>query len=254
VTHYVSFLAFALALAVVPGPDMLLTIRTTVVGGRRRGLWTLLGICVANIVQGTLAGSGLGAVVAASQPVFQAIRWAGVAYLVYLGVRALRSALTKDDEEAETPEVTVGRRWGAVRQGFLCNITNPKVLAFNVAVLPQFVGPHAAWPQLMLYALTLTAVGVVVLFAVVLAAAAARRVLAFNVAVLPQFVGPHAGWPQLMLYALTLTAVGVVVLFAVVLAAGAARRLLASRRARRRIEGAAGVVFVGFAIGLAAEH
>ena len=203
-SHYVSFLAFALALAVVPGPDMLLTIRTTVVGGRRRGLWTLLGICVANIVQGTLAGSGLGAVVAASQPVFQAIRWAGVVYLVYLGVRALRSAL-KDDEVAQAPELTAGRRWGAARQGFLCNITNPKVLAFNVAVLPQFVGPHAAWPQLMLYALTLTAVGVVVLFAVVLAA-------------------------------------------------GAARRLLASRRARRRIEGAAGVVFVGFAIGLAAEH
>lgn len=176
-SHYVSFLAFALALALVPGPDMLLTMRTTVIGGRRRGLWTLLGISVANVVQGTLAGSGLGAIIAASQPVFEVIRWAGVAYLVYLGARAIRSALAKHDEAAAEPELTAGRRWAAVRQGFLCNITNPKVLAFNLAVLPQFVGHDAAWPQLMLYALTLTAIGTVVLLAVVLAAGAARRLL-----------------------------------------------------------------------------
>lgn len=203
--HYLSFLAFALALALVPGPDMLLTMRSTVVGGRRRGLWTLLGIGVANVVQGVLAGSGLGAIIHASQPAFEAIRWAGVAYLVYLGVRALVAAARHDDEAAAVEAVTGGRRWTAARTGFLCNITNPKVLAFNLAVLPQFVGPHAAVPQLMLYALTLTAVGVAVLLVVVAAA-------------------------------------------------GAARRVLTSRRARRRLEGAAGLVFLGFATGLAAEH
>ena len=80
------------------------------------------------------------------------------------------------------------------------------------------------------------------------------KVLAFNLAVLPQFVGRHAALPQLMLYALTLTAVGVAVLLVVVAAAGAARRVLTSRRARRRLEGAAGLVFLGFATGLAAEH
>ena len=202
--HYLSFLAFALALALVPGPDMLLTMRSTVVGGRRRGLWTLLGIGVANVVQGVLAGSGLGAIIHASQPAFEAIRWAGVAYLVYLGVRALLAA-ARHDEGAAAEVVTGGRRWAAARTGFLCNITNPKVLAFNLAVLPQFVGPHAALPQLMLYALTLTVVGVAVLLVVVVAA-------------------------------------------------GAARRVLTSRRARRRLEGAAGLVFLGFATGLAAEH
>jgi threonine/homoserine/homoserine lactone efflux protein len=206
VGHYLSFLAFALALALVPGPDMLLTTRSTVVGGRRRGLWTLLGIGVANVVQGVLAGSGLGAVIHASQPAFEVIRWAGVAYLVYLGVRALMAAARHDEQADDAAEaVTGGRRWAAARTGFLCNITNPKVLAFNLAVLPQFVGRHAALPQLMLYALTLTAVGVTVLLVVVAAA-------------------------------------------------GAARRVLTSRRARRRLEGAAGLVFLGFATGLAAEH
>lgn len=203
--HYASFLVFALALALVPGPDMLLTMRSTVVGGRRRGLWTLLGIGVANVVQGVLAGSGLGAIIQASRPAFEVIRWAGVAYLVYLGARALVTALRGDETATAVGDAGTGRRWSAARTGFLCNITNPKVLAFNLAVLPQFVGPHA-------------------------------RV------------------PQLMLYALTLTVVGVAVLLGVVAAAGAARRLLTSRRARRRIEGAAGVVFLGFATGLAAEH
>lgn len=203
--HYASFLVFALALALVPGPDMLLTMRSTVVGGRRRGLWTLLGIGVANVVQGVLAGSGLGAIIQASQPAFEVIRWVGVAYLVYLGIRALVAAFRGDGTATAVGDAGTGRRWSAARTGFLCNITNPKVLAFNLAVLPQFVGPHA-------------------------------RV------------------PQLMLYALTLTVVGVAVLLGVVAAAGAARRLLTSRRARRRIEGAAGVVFLGFATGLAAEH
>lgn len=176
--QYLSFLAFALALALVPGPDMLLTMRSAVVGGRRRGLWTVLGIGVANVVQGVLAGSGLGAVIHASQPAFEAIRWAGVAYLVYLGVRALLAAVRHDEAATAAEGVVGGRRWAAARTGFLCNITNPKVLAFNLAVLPQFVAPHAALPQLMLYALTLSAVGVAVLVVVVAAAGAARRLLA----------------------------------------------------------------------------
>ena len=177
-SHYLSFLAFALALALVPGPDMLLTVRSTVVGGRRRGLWTLGGVGVANVVQGVLVASGLGAIVAASQPVFEVIRWAGVGYLVFLGARSLRSALRRDEREAGAPDRSTGSRWTALRQGFLCNITNPKVLAFNLAVLPQFVGPHARPAQLALYALTLTAVGVLVLLVVVVAAGAARRLLA----------------------------------------------------------------------------
>ncbi len=175
--RYLSFLPFALALALVPGPDMLLTVRSTVAGGRRRGLWTLLGVGVANVVQGVLAASGLGAVVAASQPVFEAIRWVGVAYLVFLGVRALRTALRADEQDAAAPGVAPAHRWTALRQGFLCNITNPKVLAFNLAVLPQFVGPHARLGDLLLYALTLTTIGVAVLLVVVAAAGAARRLL-----------------------------------------------------------------------------
>lgn len=203
--HYLSFVALALVLALIPGPDMLLTLRSTLVGGRRTGVWTLLGVTVAGGTQGVLAASGLGAVIAASRPAFEAIRWAGVAYLLYLGIRALRTAALDRQDAGAVPEQPVVRRWAALRQGFLCNITNPKVLAFNLSILPQFVSRDA-------------------------------------------------GLPELLTFALTATTVGMVVLFAIVAAASAARRVLASRRVRRRIEGVAGVAFVGFALGLAAEQ
>ena len=87
---YLSFLLFATVLAAAPGPDTFLTLRASVVGGRRRGLVTMSGITIAGAVQGVLAATGLGAVLAASEPVFLTIRWAGVAYLTWLGVTALR--------------------------------------------------------------------------------------------------------------------------------------------------------------------
>lgn len=176
-TTYLSFLAFATLLAVAPGPDTFLTLRASVVGGRRRGLFTALGISTAGTVQGLLAAMGLGAALAHAEPVFLAIRWAGVAYLTWLGVTALREALRRDGSawSVGSGRAQVRRRT-AFRQGFVCNVTNPKVLAFNLAVLPQFVGDGQGVPALVAYALTLVAVGLVVLLVVVQAfsAAAAR--------------------------------------------------------------------------------
>ncbi|WP_425953539.1 LysE family translocator [Xylanimonas sp. McL0601] len=204
-THYWPLVAFALVVAIAPGPDTFLTLRSTVTGGHSRGLWTMAGITIAGLVQGTLAASGLGAIIARAEPVFEAIRWAGVAYLAFLGVQALRAALrAKGVDWAATIEAprTSSRR--ALGQGFLCNITNPKVLVFNLAVLPQFLGAGA-------------------------------------------------GLSTLLVYALTLSAVGGLVLLVVVLGADAAKRAVASRRARRGIDAAAGVAFLGFAAVLATE-
>ena len=178
VTTYLSFLLFATLLAVAPGPDTFLTLRASVLGGRRRGLFTAAGITLACAVQGILAASGLGAVIAHAEPVFQAIRWAGVAYLTWLGVTALRSALQRDDGAwAVGPGAPTISRRAAFRQGFVCNITNPKVLAFNLAVLPQFVSPGQGLPALLAYALTLVAVGAVVLLVVIEVAHAAATKL-----------------------------------------------------------------------------
>lgn len=167
-TEYVSFVVFAAVLAVAPGPDTFITLRATVVGGRRRGFFTAAGITVAGAVQGTLAATGLGAVITHSEPVFQTIRWAGVAYLAWLGFSAVRDALRRDGSVwtvgSGAAAVTPRRAFG---QGFVCNITNPKVLAFNLAVLPQFVNDGQGLPVLLAYAMTLVVIGAVVLLSLV---------------------------------------------------------------------------------------
>lgn len=167
-TEYAAFLAFAALLAVAPGPDSFLTLRATVVGGRRRGLMTAAGITVAGAIQGTLAATGLGAVLLHAEPVFLTIRWAGVAYLTWLGFSAIRDALQRDGSvwAVGSGGATISSR-RAFRQGFVCNVTNPKVLAFNLAVLPQFVGDGQGLPVLLAYALTLVVIGTIVLVTLV---------------------------------------------------------------------------------------
>ena len=138
---YLSYLAFALVVIVAPGPDFALTVVNTLRAGRAGGLRTSLGIATSNTVQGTAAALGLGALIAKSELAFTIIRWAGAAYLAYLGVSTIRAALRRRRSAAEEQDSgeTATRRWLAYQQGFLSNITNPKVLTLYLSVLPQFL-------------------------------------------------------------------------------------------------------------------
>ncbi|MGH3171084.1 MAG: LysE family translocator [Trebonia sp.] len=80
-------------LVLVPGPDFAVVTKNALAGGRRRGRWTSAGVATSNVVQGTAAACGLSAVIVRAQPVFEAIKWAGVAYLAFLGAQAIRSAI-----------------------------------------------------------------------------------------------------------------------------------------------------------------
>jgi threonine/homoserine/homoserine lactone efflux protein len=172
-TTYGSFLIFAVVLVLVPGPDFAVITKNTLAGGRRRGSWSAAGVATSNAVQGLAAAAGLGALVTRAQPVFQAIKWAGIAYLAFLGVQALRSALAGRYAGTDEP-AGPGAGW---RQGFLSNITNPKVLVFYLAVLPQFLGPDAPLGALLLLALSHAALSLVYLLVVVTGIARAKRVL-----------------------------------------------------------------------------
>jgi threonine/homoserine/homoserine lactone efflux protein len=93
-------------------------------------------------VQGTAAACGLGALIVRAQPAFEAIKWAGVAYLALLGAQAIRSAIRGRYTAVDGGQPTAaGLTFTGWRQGFLSNITNPKVLVFYLAVLPQFLAP-----------------------------------------------------------------------------------------------------------------
>jgi threonine/homoserine/homoserine lactone efflux protein len=152
-SKYAEFLAFAVVLVLVPGPDFAVVTKNTLAGGRRRGNWTSLGVASSNLVQGTAAAGGLGAVIVSAQPVFEAIKWAGVAYLALLGAQSIRSAIRGRYEafDAEHPTAS-GPTFTGWRQGFLSNITNPKVLVFYLAVLPQFLASGATFVWLLAFA------------------------------------------------------------------------------------------------------
>jgi threonine/homoserine/homoserine lactone efflux protein len=167
-SRYAEFLIIATVLVLIPGPDFAVVTKNTLAGGRWRGGWTSAGVVTSDMVQGTAAACGLGALIVRAQPAFEAVKWAGVVYLAFLGVQAIRSALRGDYPPPGENQVAGRRAFPGWRQGFLSNITNPKVLVFYLAVLPQFLVPGAglgwllalAWSHAMLslaYLLALTA-------------------------------------------------------------------------------------------------
>ncbi|MBO0864864.1 MAG: LysE family translocator [Mycobacterium sp.] len=178
-SSYASFLVFAVVLVLVPGPDFAVVTKNTLAGGRRRGVWTSIGVTSSNFAQGAAAATGLGALIVRAQPVFEALRWAGLGYLLVLAIQSFRSAIAGEYALPGGRRSAVHR--GAVagwRQGFLSNITNPKVLVFYLAVLPQFLGAHPTLIALFALALTHAVLSLIYLTLLVGGMHRAREVLA----------------------------------------------------------------------------
>ncbi|MFB9839482.1 LysE family translocator [Actinoallomurus acaciae] len=137
------FLGVVAVLTVTPGPDMLLVIRNGLSAGVRGAWLTGLGCCLGIAVHATAAVLGLSAILAASATAYSAVKLAGAAYLAYLGVRLLISAIMSGDaptEEIPEPRVRpTGRTGAAFRQGLVTNLLNPKIALLFLTLLPQFV-------------------------------------------------------------------------------------------------------------------
>ncbi len=152
---YAVFLVTAVAILLVPGPAVLYVVTRSIEMGRAGGIASVAGITTATFVYVALAAAGLSSLVVASPAVFDVVKYAGAAYLLFLGVRRLlrRGA----DEVAEEPVPRTLRR--AYTQGVVVNLTNPKMIVFVFAFLPQFVDPHASspWLQTLVLGLSFTA-------------------------------------------------------------------------------------------------
>ena len=146
------FLATALAILLVPGPAVLYVVTRSIEMGRAGGIASVAGITTATAAYVVLATAGLSSLVIASAAAFDVVKYAGAAYLVFLGVRRLLGRGL--DEEAEEPVPRTRRR--AYSQGFLVNLTNPKMIVFVFALLPQFVDPNASRPWLQTLVLGLS--------------------------------------------------------------------------------------------------
>jgi threonine/homoserine/homoserine lactone efflux protein len=129
-----TFLLVALVVIVTPGQDTALTIRNTLLGGRRHGVLTAAGVASGQLVWVVATSVGLAALIVAFEPAFVALRVVGGAYLVWLGARSLVAAV----RGTRAHEHEVPRRRAPFRQGVLSNLGNPKMAVFFTSLLPQF--------------------------------------------------------------------------------------------------------------------
>ena len=140
VTETLAFLGVCVLVICTPGPDTALTIRNSIVGGRRGGVLTAAGVAAGQLVWTVAASVGIAGLLQASQPAFTALKIVGAAYLAFLGVQSILAAVRgrHDAEENHRRPPELGP-WSAVRQGFISNLANPKMAAFFLSLLPQFV-------------------------------------------------------------------------------------------------------------------
>src|SRR5918992_2598147 len=132
------FMTAALALNVTPGPDMLYVVARSVGEGRAAGVISSLGIAAGSLVHTLAVALGLAGLLRAVPLAFEIVKWVGAAYLIWLGVRALRTGAGLAEQVALTP----ASKRKVFAQGMLTNLLNPKVALFFLAFLPQFVDPE----------------------------------------------------------------------------------------------------------------
>jgi threonine/homoserine/homoserine lactone efflux protein len=130
-----AFLGVSAIVIATPGPDTALTIRNTLMGGRRAGIFTAVGVSSGQAVWTLATAAGIAALLAASEPAFLIVKIAGSAYLVWLGLQALLAAVRGHERRAVRAP-----RSSSFRQGLLSNLGNPKMAAFFPSLLPQFGG------------------------------------------------------------------------------------------------------------------
>jgi threonine/homoserine/homoserine lactone efflux protein len=138
--HLAAFLAVSAIVIVTPGQDTALTIRNSLLGGRRAGIFTALGVSTGQACWTVAASAGVAAVLVASEPAFVALKLLGAAYLVFLGVQALLNAFTGGAGHAADIATQAPRLAPLVafRQGVISNLGNPKMAVFFTSLLPQF--------------------------------------------------------------------------------------------------------------------
>jgi threonine/homoserine/homoserine lactone efflux protein len=172
-TSLALFMTATLALNLAPGPDMLYVSTRSLTQGRRAGVISALGIGAGTVVHTVAIASGLAALLHALPLAYEIVRFAGAAYLIWLGVQALRG---KSGAASGTP-LDRASEWATFRQGAITNLLNPKVALFFLAFLPQFVDPAGGSVALQIVVLgcLFNTSGTIVNIAVAYLAASAGR-------------------------------------------------------------------------------
>ncbi len=156
---YLAFVVAASVLIVLPGPNVMLIVAHSLGRGPRRALMTVAGTNVCQAIQLAITCVGMASILLFLAPWFEWLRWAGVAYLIFLGVREWRA---RPDTPADAPGDAVSAK-ACFWQGFIVSATNPKTLLFYAAFFPQFVDP-ALPPGFQMVVLSVTFVAIALVF------------------------------------------------------------------------------------------
>lgn len=168
-----TFAAACVAIELTPGPNMVWLALVSITQGRRPGFAAVTGVAVGLALVGVAAALGLGAVVANSPAVYQTLRVAGIAYLLWLAVEAWRSGAQRKSG-LEGAGITLGENF---RRGIITNLLNPKAFLFYIVVLPAFPPPQPTLADTLVLCAIYVAVATAIHGAVVMAAGTARAAL-----------------------------------------------------------------------------
>lgn len=149
---WTMYVVTVLAMMSTPGPSHLLMLSNSMAHGFKRSLATVAGDLTANLLQMLAAGLGLAALLTVYGNALAIIKWLGVAYLIFLGIRIIRNAGTQNADLQEAAPASAGKLW---LQGFITSATNPKAIVFFAALFPQFISADGAfWPQFIILSIT----------------------------------------------------------------------------------------------------
>ncbi|WP_164233729.1 LysE family transporter [Microbacterium hydrocarbonoxydans] len=177
-----SLLTACVVISFTPGAGAINTMSNALTQGWRRSIWGIAGQQLALIVHVVIVAAGVGLIVSRSELLFNVIRYAGAAYLVYLGIRLILAKPNLAGDDLEGADDTRESHWSMIRRGFWVNLLNPKAIVFFLAFIPQFIRlDQPQLPQYLTLVLTVIVVDVLVMWGFFAAAARPFRRLTRSV-------------------------------------------------------------------------
>ena len=159
VSDWLTVFGFGAIAIITPGPDFALTLRSSLIHSKRTGVYTAVGVGVGNLVHATYSLVGIGAIISQSILLFSLLKWAGAAYLIYLGIKSLQAKKTVASMTAiRQRDISI---WAAFRIGFIGNLLNPKATLFFLALFTQIVRPSTPIAVQAVYGFTVAALSLV---------------------------------------------------------------------------------------------
>lgn len=179
---WLTVFVISLIVVVTPGPDFALTLRNSLAYSRRAGVYTAIGLGLGNLVHTTYSIVGLGAIISRSVLLFNILKWAGAAYLIYIGIKSLQAGKAVFSTQGIERQRDLNQ-WAAFRIGFLGNLLNPKSPPFFFMLFTQIIQPTTPIAAQAVYGATVAVIALVwfVLVAVLISQQAVKdRILSFS--------------------------------------------------------------------------